>query len=201
MCVSNARVTIVAGAARDSAYGVALSQPLFGEPMFKILTTLGATGLAALALTGGSLAASGNGGGHAGRGAYLAAIMDCAGCHSGRTPEGAIAPDQHLTGGTLGFELPGLGIFWPPNLTPSPEGLGDWTDAEIAAAIRTGVRPDGRMLAPIMPWESYAALTDEDVADLVAYLRTLPASSNRMPEPVPSGFPAPAPYFRIVPPG
>ncbi len=117
----------------------------FGEPMLKILSTLGMTGLGVIALADGALAAD------AGHGRYLASIMDCAGCHSGRTPEGAIAPDQHLTGGTLGFELPGMGIFWPPNLTPSPEGLGDWSDAQVAAAIRTGVRPDGRVLAPIMP--------------------------------------------------
>ena len=134
------------------------------------------------------------------RGAYLATIMDCQGCHSGRTPNGAIAPDQHLTGGTLGFELPGLGIFWPPNLTPSPEGLGDWSDEEIATAIRSGVRPDGRVLAPIMPWESYAALTDSDMADLIAYLRSLPPSANNVPDPAAAGGTGPAPFFRIVPP-
>lgn len=157
--------------------------------MLKILTTLGAVGLA-----GGALAAD------AGHGEYLANIMDCAGCHSGRTPEGAIAPDQHLTGGTIGFELPGLGVFWPPNLTPSPQGLGDWSDEEVAAAIRHGERPDGRMLAPIMPWESYSALTDDDVADLVAYLRTLPPSENDLPDPMPAGAEAPLPFFRVVPP-
>lgn len=164
--------------------------------MLKILLTLGATGLGAIALADGAVAADAN----AERGAYLAAIMDCAGCHSGRTPEGAIAPDRHLTGGTLGFELSGIGIFWPPNLTPSREGLGDWTDAEVAAAIRTGVRPDGRMLAPIMPWESYAALTDADVADLVAYLRTLPPSAGTVPGPLSAGGDGPQPYFRLTPP-
>src|SRR5690606_12073504 len=129
-----------------------------------------------------------------------ASIMDCEGCHSGRTPEGAIDPDQHLTGGTIGFELPGLGIFWPPNLTRSAEGLGDWTDEQVAAAIRTGARPDGRMLAPIMPWPSYAALTDEDVAALVAYLRTLPPSPHAVPEPMAEGGQGPLPFFRVVPP-
>jgi cytochrome c553 len=138
--------------------------------------------------------------GDAERGAYLASIMDCEGCHSGRGPDGAIDPAQHLTGGTLGFELPGLGTFWPPNLTPNPEGLGGWTDEEVAAAIRTGVRPDGRQLAPIMPWQSYAALTDADAADLVAYLRSLPVSANRMPAPLAPGEPAPAPFLRVIPP-
>ncbi len=132
------------------------------------------------------------------RGAYLARIMDCTGCHSGRTRDGVPDPMQYLTGGTIGFELPGLGIFWPPNLTPDPTGLGGWTDREIAAAIRTGVRPDGRMLAPIMPWESYAALTDADAAALVAYLRTLPHAQNAVPGPMPPGGCAAAPFFRIV---
>ena len=153
------------------------------------------TALGLIAVASGALAA-----GDAQRGAYLAAIMDCGGCHSGRTADGAPDPAQHLTGGALGFELPGLGIFWPPNLTPDPQGIGAWSDEEIAAAIRTGMRPDGRQLAPIMPYMSYAALTEEDAADLVAYLRTLPASSHRTPEPLPAGGAGPAPFFRIVPP-
>jgi mono/diheme cytochrome c family protein len=159
--------------------------------MFRILVTVAAVGLA-----GGVQAADGD----AERGRYLASIMDCEGCHSGRTPDGALAPDQHLTGGTVGFELPGLGIFWPPNLTPNPEGLGAWTDEQVAAAIRTGMRPDGRMLAPIMPWQTYAALTDDDAADLVAYLRSLPPSQNRVPAPMTAGEAAPLPFYRVIPP-
>ena len=163
--------------------------------MKAIAISLGLIAVAAASDHSGALAA-----GDAERGAYLAAIMDCEGCHSGRTPDGALDPAQHLTGGTLGFELPGLGIFWPPNLTPHPDALGGWSDEEVAAAIRTGRRPDGRMLAPIMPWPSYGRLTDEDVADLIAYLRTLPPSANRMPAPMPAGAASPAPFFRIMPP-
>lgn len=160
--------------------------------MLKTITTLGAIAVAGTALAESDVE----------RGAYLAAIMDCAGCHSGRTPDGALAPDQHLTGGTIGFELPGLGTFWPPNLTSSPEGLGAWSDEEIVAAIRTGARPDGRQLAPMMPYMSYAALNDGDAAALVAYLRSLPPSPNRVPEPMGADSAgAPAPFFRIVPPG
>lgn len=158
--------------------------------MKTVLTSLGLIVVASGAL----------GAGDAQRGAYLAAIMDCGGCHSGRTADGAPDPAQQLTGGTLGFELPGLGIFWPPNLTPDPQGIGAWSDEEVVAAIRTGMRPDGRQLAPIMPWESYAALTDADAADLVAYLRSLPVSANRMSAPLPPGAPAPAPFMRFMPP-
>ncbi len=80
------------------------------------------------------------------RGAYLAMTMDCAGCHMPRGSDGAPIPDAGLSGGNIGFEIPGVGIFWPPNLTPSESGLGGWTGDEIADAIRHGVRPDGRAL-------------------------------------------------------
>lgn len=132
------------------------------------------------------------------RGAYLAQIMDCAGCHSGRTAEGAPDPAQFLTGGPAGFEIPGLGVFWPPNLTPDESGLGAWSADEIVHAIRTGERPDGRMLAPIMPYGSYAVLSDADAADLAAYLKSLPPVANKVPEPVGSAESARAPYFTMV---
>lgn len=151
------------------------------------------------------LAAGAAGAAHAGqdleRGAYLAQIMDCAGCHSGRTPDGALDPNQHLSGGTVGFEMSGTGVFWPPNLTPDPTGLGDWSEAEITTALRTGVRPDGRQLSPIMPWQSYAALSEDDAAALVAYLKSLPPAANKMPDPTGPGAQAALPFYRVMPPG
>ena len=131
------------------------------------------------------------------RGAYLAAIMDCTGCHTQRGPDFAPVPGMHLAGSQMGFDMGPLGIVWPPNLTSDETGLAGWSDAEIVAAIRTGTRPDGRMLAPIMPWESYAALTDEDAAALVAYLRSLPKIAHAVPGPVGQGEAAmaPAPYL------
>ncbi len=132
------------------------------------------------------------------RGAYLAQIMDCGGCHTPRGPDGAPEMDRPLQGATVGFEIPGLGIFWPPNLTDHATGLADWSDEEIDAAIRGGVRPDGRQLAPIMPYASYATLTDEDAAALVAFLRSLPGAENAVPAPVPAGGAAPAPYFAFA---
>jgi mono/diheme cytochrome c family protein len=134
------------------------------------------------------------------RGAYLAAIMDCAGCHSGRLPTGEIDPATHLTGGTVGFEMPGLGSFWPPNLTPDATGLGGWSAAEIAAAVRAGLRPDGRQLAPVMPWPSYAVLNDADAAALAAYLMSLAPVANRVPGPLGPGEAAPLPFYRVTPP-
>jgi mono/diheme cytochrome c family protein len=132
------------------------------------------------------------------RGAYLARIMDCGGCHTPRRPDGMPEPDAELAGGTFGFELPGLGVFWPSNLTPDRTGLGGWTDAQIADAIRLGLRPDGRALAPVMPWQSYGALTDADTAALIAYLRTLPPVARATPAPVADRAAAQAPFFTVA---
>ena len=136
------------------------------------------------------------------RGAYLAAIMDCTGCHTTGALAGQPDPNGHLAGSTIGFEIPGLGYFYPPNLTPDPEtGLGNWSEADIIAAVRTGVRPDGRELAPIMPWMSYAALSDEDASALAAYLRSLPPIKHAAPTMTGAGEKALAPYFTIAVPG
>lgn len=133
------------------------------------------------------------------RGRYLASIMDCGGCH---TP-GSLAgqPDMaHALGGSeIGFELPGLGVFYPPNLTSDKEtGLGKWSEAEIITAIRTGVRPDGRELAPIMAWRSYSALTDADAQALALYLKSLPAFSHQVPAIAGTGAQATHPYMTPV---
>ena len=60
-------------------------------------------------------------------------------------------------------------------------------------------RPDGRALVPVMPWVSYSALTEADVAALVAYLRTLRPVRHRAPANTPPGQPAPAPYLSLTP--
>lgn len=132
------------------------------------------------------------------RGAYLVGIMDCAGCHMPRGPQGAPIESAGLSGGNVGFEIPGLGIFWAPNLTPSETGLGGWSDEEIAQAIRYGVRPDGRILAPAMPWPAYSGLSDEDAEAVVAYLRSLPAQDGTVIGPVGAAEAAEAPFFRVI---
>ncbi|MFC4670451.1 c-type cytochrome [Seohaeicola nanhaiensis] len=131
-------------------------------------------------------------------GAHLARIMDCAGCHMPRDQNGVPIAEAGLSGGTVGFELPGLGIFWPPNLTSSADGLGTWSDTEIADAIRNGTRPDGRTLAPVMPYMSYAELTDNETAALIAYLRSLPPKDGPRLEPVADAKDAKAPFFRVT---
>lgn len=132
------------------------------------------------------------------RGAYLARIMDCGGCHTPGAMAGKPNEAMHLAGADVGFGVPGLGVFYPPNLTPDPEtGLGGWSEEEIVKAVRTGQRPDGRELV-VMPWRSYAALTDEDAAALAAYLKSLPPTANHVPPPIGAQDKAPAPYLAVV---
>lgn len=135
------------------------------------------------------------------RGEYLSRIMDCGGCHTGGALTGRPDPSLHLAGSEIGFGVPGLGIFYPPNLTPDPEtGLGAWTEAEIVQAVRTGVRPDGRVLAPVMPWQSYAALTDADARALATYLKSIKPVRRAVPPLTGPGQPAPAPYLTVAAP-
>lgn len=135
------------------------------------------------------------------RGAYLGTIMDCAGCHMPRGPDGVPIFAAGLAGGSIGFEIPGLGTFWPSNLTPHETGLGGWSGDDIARALTSGVRPDGRVLAPAMPWPSFSALQDDDLAALVAWLQSLEPVDNPVPGPVAPGAAAPAPFYRVMMPG
>ena len=95
---------------------------------------------------------------------------------------------RYLGGSDVGFEIPGLGVFNGRNITPDKEtGIGSWTDEQIAAAITTGKRPDGRQLAPIMNYASFTYMTKEDVAAVVAYLRSVPPVHNEVPGPFKPG--------------
>lgn len=118
------------------------------------------------------------------RGKYLVTIGGCNDCHTPGNLVGKPDMARGLSGSEVGFELPGLGVFHGPNLTPDKAtGLGEWTEVQIVAALRTGKRPDGRMLAPIMPWMSFAALTDADAFAIAAYLKSLPPIANKVPGP------------------
>src|SRR5215470_3977145 len=97
------------------------------------------------------------------RGKYLVTISGCNDCHTPGYFLGKPDMARYLGGSDVGFHIPDLGIFVAPNLTPDPEtGLGSWTIEQIVTALQTGTRPDGRILAPIMPWKSFAALTPDD---------------------------------------
>jgi mono/diheme cytochrome c family protein len=118
------------------------------------------------------------------RGKYLASIGGCMDCHTPGYFFGKPDMARHLGGSEVGFEIAGLGVFHGSNLTPDKEtGLGNWSNEQILKAMQEGVRPDGRMLAPVMPWRALANLTKEDALAIVAYLKALPPVRNKVPGP------------------
>ena len=118
------------------------------------------------------------------RGKYLVEFGGCNDCHTPGYFLGKPDVMRYLSGSDVGFEIPGAGVFVAPNLTPDKEtGLGQWSKDEIIAALQTGVRPDGRMLSPIMPWPAFAKLTKADVSAIADYLRSLPPISSKAPGP------------------
>lgn len=118
------------------------------------------------------------------RGKYLVRFGGCTDCHTPGHLLGKPDLSRFLGGSDMGLEVPNLGIFVGPNLTPDKDtGLGTWTKDQITTAIQTGVRPDGRVLAPIMPWRAYAGLTSSDAAAIVEYVTTLPPIRHKVPGP------------------
>ena len=116
------------------------------------------------------------------RGTYLMdSIVACGNCHVQRGEKGQPLKDKGLSGGMVFDEEPFKA--YAPNITPDPEtGIGNWTDAQLAKAIREGVRPDGTIIGPPMPIMFYRGMADEDLKAIVAYLRAQPAVKNKVPK-------------------
>ncbi|MEQ1508054.1 MAG: c-type cytochrome, partial [Myxococcota bacterium] len=103
-------------------------------------------------------------------GELLAGLAGCGACH---TADGG-AP--YAGGGPIETRF---GTFRATNLTPDPEhGLGGWTERDFARAMRDGRAPDGHAYWPVFPYPAFSGLTDADLADLWAYLRTIPPSAT-----------------------
>jgi mono/diheme cytochrome c family protein len=135
------------------------------------------------------------------RGKYLVTFGGCFDCHTPGYFLGRPDMERYLGGSDVGFEIPGLGVFVAPNLTPDPEtGLGKWSEAEIVTALQTGKRPDGRELAPIMPWRSFANLTKADAHAIAAYLKSLKPVSHQVPGPFGPDEKPPVFRMKVVPP-
>lgn len=106
------------------------------------------------------------------RGAYLFDAAGCLGCHTDSRNKGA-----RLAGGRA-LKTP-FGTFYGPNITPDPEqGLGNWTKEDFRRALREGISPTNKPYYPAFPYTSFTKMTDADIDDLWAYLRSLPASSR-----------------------
>lgn len=106
------------------------------------------------------------------RGAIVFAAAGCASCH--RAPD---MDDGPLAGGRAFAS--DFGTFYAPNISSDPvHGIGDWSDVQLASAIQRGVSPDGAHYYPAFPYTAYAKATTQDIADLIAHLRTLPADAT-----------------------
>ena len=118
------------------------------------------------------------------RGKYLVNFGGCTDCHTPGYFFGQPDMSRYLGGSDVGFEIPGLGVFHGRNLTPDKEtGIGNWTSDDIVTAIQTGTRPDGRQLAPIMPWMAFSKLSKDDAYAIAAYLKSLPPVNNKVQGP------------------
>jgi mono/diheme cytochrome c family protein len=109
------------------------------------------------------------------RGSYLVnSIAACGNCHTPQGPDGPMA-DMELSGFVV-EDTPAMHAV-APNITPAGR-VRDWSDTDLVKAIREGIRPDGSLIGPPMPFEVYRGLSDDDVASIVMYLRSVPAVEN-----------------------
>jgi len=117
------------------------------------------------------------------RGAYLVhAVMHCMPCHStyNEKAEPPVLLSREGAGRVL-YEEGGIRIVGP-NITSDPEtGIGNWSDDAIARAIREGIAAGGNVLFPVMPYEHFRHLSDEDLASIVVFVRSLPAVHSDLP--------------------
>lgn len=149
------------------------------------------------------------------RGKYLVTIGSCNDCHTPKKfgPKGMALDEEHvLSGHPAGSPLPPVdaralkpgywmlfagditafvgpwGISYAANLTPdSTTGIGAWSEATFAQALRTGKhlgQEGGRPILPPMPWEMIGQMTDEDLKAVYTYLQSLPPVKNPVPAPV-----------------
>jgi hypothetical protein len=143
------------------------------------------------------------------RGKYLVTILACNDCHtpfkmgpkgpepdmtkmlsghpeSAKLPPPPVPKDPWIWGGAAtntAYHGP-WGITYAPNLTPDQNtGMGIWTEDIFVKAMRTGKHfGTSRPIMPPMPWQSYSQMTDEDLKAIYAYLRTIPAIKNTVPD-------------------
>ncbi|MER2995935.1 cytochrome c [Pontibacter populi] len=122
------------------------------------------------------------------RGEYIANhVAVCIDCHSERDWSkfaGPIKPGTHGKGGdrfdqTMGFP----GVFYAKNITSDKEtGIGSWTDGELYRALTAGVSKDGDPLFPMMPYNAFRQMREQDLHAVIAYIRTLEPIKNEVPK-------------------
>ena len=101
------------------------------------------------------------------RGAYLVTAAGCVTCHTDTENDGLPWAGGHA------LETP-YGVFFSPNITPDEAtGIGGWTETDFVRALRTGTGPEGQHYFPAFPYPSYAGITEQDAADMFAYMQSL----------------------------
>src|SRR5580765_1894530 len=120
------------------------------------------------------------------RGEYLVQhVSDCLGCHSDYELKFGIPvkPGTEGIGGYIFDKKVGFpGVVAAQNITSHPtDGLGHWSDGEIIRAMREGIDRNGDALFPMMPYQHFSLMCDDDAKAVVAYLRTLKPIPNRVP--------------------
>jgi mono/diheme cytochrome c family protein len=99
----------------------------------------------------------------------------CSSCHA--VPK---QPDKTRLGGGLGLGSP-FGTFYVPNISSDPkDGIGGWSEAQFVTALTKGTSPSGEHLFPAFPYTSYQHMTFDDLRDLFAFLKTLPAVQGKV---------------------
>jgi mono/diheme cytochrome c family protein len=93
-------------------------------------------------------------------GQYLARNAGCPSCHG-----------PGLSGG----KIPGTPPEWKPAANITPTGIGAWSLDDFKRALREGKRPNGTPIDSIMPWKASGHMTDDEIASVYAFLRTVPA--------------------------
>src|SRR5438034_8442004 len=110
----------------------------------------------------------------AAKGQYIFALAGGCACHT--------VPKGTLHAGGRAFPIP-FGTVYSTNITQDKEtGLGNWTDQQISDAMTKGIQRDGSRILPVMPYEKYSGMAQEDLKALIAYLRTIKAVKKAAPE-------------------
>lgn len=140
------------------------------------------------------------------RGRYIVeGPAHCFQCHSevDYTKPGAQAKPGKKGAGAV-FVEEGMEWLVAPNITPDVEtGAGSWTDEQLARAIREGIGHDGRRLFPVMPYMNFRNMSDEDLASVITYIRSLepvrnPLPKTQIPEPLKAALPPHEPVVSPV---
>ena len=108
------------------------------------------------------------------KGQYIFAIAGGCACHT--------VPERTPHSGAREFPIP-MAKVYSTNLTADKEtGLGTWSDQQIHNAMVKGIRPNGEGILPVMPYEAYSGMAEEDLKALIAYMRTLKPARKKTPE-------------------